>query len=304
MACALLSADGMLTVFKRAFSDFNDDECPVRAAALAYYTVFALPPLLVLLIMLAGALWDPQDVRRAMEGQFAALVGGDAATTIHDMIESGEQRKAGVVATILGFGALLFGATGAFLQLQSALNRAWEVRPDPKRGGIRNFLTKRLLSLGMILGVAFLTIVSLALSALLGAFGDTLTFIPAPVLLALNFALSFAVLTVLFASIFKLLPDAKIEWRHVWVGATVTSLLFVIGKFAIGLYLGRSSPGDAYGAASVLAVILVWVYYAGMIVLFGAEFTQAWAHQRGAAIEPEPGALRVDRDAASAARLA
>lgn len=289
----------MLSILKRALRDFIDDECPVRAAALAYYTVFALPPLLVLLIMLAGALWDPQDVQRALETQFASLVGQQGASAIHGMIQSGDRPgSGGVLASVISIGMLLFGATGAFLQLQGALNRAWEVRPDPKSGGLRNFVMKRMLSLGMILGVAFLLIVSLAISALLAALGDSLTFIPAPVMYAVNFVVSFAVLTLLFAAIFKILPDAKVEWRHVWAGAATTSLLFVIGKFAIGLYLGRSSPGDAFGAASALAVILVWVYYAGMIVLFGAEFTQAWATSRGGKIEPEKGAVRFDRGTA------
>ena len=289
----------MLKVLKRALKDFADDECPVRAAALAYYTVFALPPLLMLLIMVAGAVWDAQDVQRALEGQFAGLVGSDGAKAIHGMIESGDRLGSqGVVPTVLGVAALVFGATGAMLQLQGALNRAWEVRPDPQQGGWKRFVAKRILSLGMILGVAFLLIVSLAITALLGAAGSSLTFIPEPVLQVVNFVVAFAVLTVLFAAIFKVLPDAKIEWRDVWVGAAATSLLFVIGKFVIGLYLGRNSPGDAYGAASALAVILVWIYYAGMIVLFGAEFTQAWATNRGAEIVPEKGAIRFDREAA------
>lgn len=289
----------MLTILKRAFRDFNDDECPVRAAALAYYTVFALPPLLVLLLMLAGALWDPQDVQRAMESQFASLVGSDGASAIHGMIESADKPgSGGFLATVLSIGMLVFGATGALMQLQGALNRAWEVRPDPKQGGIKAFVMKRLLSLGMILGIAFLLIVSLALSALITAFGETLTFIPEPALLAVNFALNLVVLTVLFAAMFKMLPDAKIAWRDVWVGAGVTAALFVAGKFALGLYLGRSAPGDAFGAASALAVILVWVYYAGMILLFGAEFTQAWTQHGGRRIEPEEGAIRVERQTA------
>jgi membrane protein len=296
-----IQADNMLSILKRTFRDFSDDECPVRAAALAYYTVFALPPLLVLLIMVAGALWDPQDVQRAMETQFASLVGQQGATAIHGMIQSADRPgSGGLLASIISIAMLLFGATGAFLQLQGALNRAWEVKPDPGSGGLRNFVTKRLLSLGMILGVAFLMIVSLAVSALIGAVGDRLAFIPQPVMYAVNFAVSFAVLTLLFAAIFKVLPDAKVAWRYVWVGAAVTALLFVIGKFAIGLYLGRSSPGDAFGAASALAVILVWVYYTGMIVLFGAEFTQAWANSRGARITPEKGAVRFDRGGARA----
>ncbi|HYC53254.1 MAG TPA: YihY/virulence factor BrkB family protein, partial [Gemmatimonadaceae bacterium] len=238
----------MLKILKRAFRDFNDDECPVRAAALAYYTVFALPPLLVLLLMLAGAIWDPQDVQRAMEGQFSSLVGAEGGGVIHGMIQSADKPgSGGFFATILSVGMLVFGATGALMQLQGALNRAWEVRPDPAKGGIKVFVTKRLLSLGMILGIAFLLIVSLALSALITAFGESLTFIPAPALQAVNFVLNVGVMTVLFAAMFRILPDAKIEWRDVWVGAGVTSALFVAGKFALGLYLGRSSPGDAFG---------------------------------------------------------
>jgi membrane protein len=287
----------MLTVLRQAFRDFGDDESPVRAAALAYYTVFALPPLLVLIIMIAGAVWDPQDVQRAMEGQFATLVGAEGGKAIHGMIQSADRPgSGGVLATLLSVGMLLFGATGAVIQLQSALNRAWEVRPDPKAGGIRSFIGKRLFSVAMILGVAFLLVVSLALSALISAVGDSMTFIPEPVLHAANVVVSFAVITVVFAAMFKVLPDAVIAWRHVWVGAVVTSLLFVAGKFLLGLYLGRSAPGDAFGAASALAVILVWIYYAGMIVLFGAEFTQAWAKHTGATVEPEKGAIRFDRE--------
>ena len=286
----------MLSILKGAFRDFLDDECPVRAAALAYYTVFALPPLLVLLIMLAGALWDPEDVQRAMQTQFAGLVGQEGAGAIRGMIESADRPgSGGLVATVISTAMLLFGATGAFLQLQGALNRAWEVEPDPEAGGVKNFLVKRLLSVGMILGVAFLMIVSLAVSALIAAVGDSLTFIPQPVMYLVNLAVSFAVLLVLFAAIFKILPDAELEWRYVWMGAAVTSLLFVLGKFGIGMYLGRSAPGDAFGAASALAVILVWVYYAGMIMLFGAEFTQAWANSRGARIRPEKGAVKFER---------
>lgn len=283
----------MLSLLKKAFKDFTEDECPMLAAALAYYTVFALPPLLILLIMVAGALWDPADVQRALETQFAGLVGSDAGRAIHEMIRQGDRAgDRGVLATILGTAALLFGATGAFIQLQTALNRAWEVKPDPTRGGIRNFIGKRLLSLGMVLGIAFLLVVSLAMSAAVSALGSSLTFIPAPALLAVNFVLSLAIFTLLFAAMFKILPDAEVQWRHVWVGAGVTTVLFVLGKFLIGLYLGRSEPGNAFGAASALAVILVWIYYAGMILLFGAEFTQAWAKKKGAEVRPEKGAIR------------
>ena len=286
----------VITVLKRSLKDFSADEAPVRAAALAYYTVFALPPLLVLLIMVAGLVWDPGDVQRAMETQFASIVGAEGARTIHGMIAAADQPGgANVLRTVLSVAGLIFGATGAFLQLQGALNRAWDVKPDPKAGGIRHFVMKRFLSLGMVLGVGFLVAVSLALSAVLSLVGDRLGGgFPDGVLHAANVALSFLVLALLFAAIYKVLPDAEIAWKDVAVGAVVTAILFVAGKFAIGLYLGRSSPGEAFGAAGALAVILVWVYYAGMILLFGAEFTQAWARTHGRAIRPEKGAVRID----------
>jgi len=286
----------VLTVLKRSFTDFLADEAPVRAAALAYYTVFALPPLLVLLIMAAGVVWDPQDVRLAMESQFASIVGAEGGRVIHGMIATADQPGGkNVLKTLLSVAGLIFGATGAFLQLQGALNRAWDVRPDPRAGGIRNFVTKRLLSLGMILGVAFLVAVSLALSAVLSLVGDRLgSGFPEAVLAAANFALSFVVLTALFAAIFKVLPDATVAWKDVIAGAVMTSLLFVAGKFAIGFYLGRSSPGEAFGAAGALAVILIWIYYAGMILLFGAELTQSWARSRGRDVKPEKGAVRIE----------
>lgn len=285
----------MWAFFRRILRDFSEDECTVRAAALAYYTVFALPPLLILLTLVVGIFWDPVQVQHALETQFSTLVGNEGGQAIREMLARAKANDAaGPLATILGVAALLFGALGAFMQLQGALNRAWEVKPDPKKGGVRQFIAKRVLSAGMILAVAFLLMVSLAVSALLSALGSKLAFIPEPALHAADVTLSVAVITVMFAAIFRFLPDAEIAWGDVWIGALFTSLLFVIGKFAIGLYLGRSAPGDAFGAASALAVILVWIYYAGMIVLFGAEFTQAWAERRGARKKPENGAVHVE----------
>lgn len=285
----------MVAFLKRILRDFSEDECSVRAAALAYYTVFALPPLLILLILVVGAFWNPAEVQRALETQFSSLIGDEGGRAIREMLARAERPGAGgPLTTALGVGALLFGAIGAFMQLQGALNRAWEVKPDPRQGGIRRFIGKRILSAGMILAVAFLLMVSLAVSAVLSAIGDRLQFIPAPAVHTLDALLSFGVITVLFAAIFRFLPDAEVEWRDVWLGAFVTAVLFVAGKVAIGFYLGQSAPGDAFGAAGALAIVLVWIYYAGMIVLFGAEFTQAWAERRGSAIRPEPGAIKVE----------
>jgi membrane protein len=285
----------MLSFLKQIIKDFARDGCGVRAAALAYYTIFALPPMLILLILVVGLVWDPTDVQVAIETQFSSLIGSEGARAIRDMLARVERPGAGgLVPTILGVGALLFGAVGAFIQLQRAINRAWEVMPDPEQGGIKRFIAKRILSAGMFLAIAFLLIVSLALSAILSAVGTQFTFLPAPVLHLADGLSSFLIMTLLFAAIFKILPDAEVQWRDVWTGAIVTSVLFVVGKVVIGLYLGRSSPGDAYGAASTLAILLVWVYYAGIIVLFGAEFTQHWAERRGRGILPQKGAVKIE----------
>ncbi|HEX2187936.1 MAG TPA: YihY/virulence factor BrkB family protein [Longimicrobiaceae bacterium] len=294
-------ARGIVPILKQTFKDFSEDECPSMAAALSYYTVFSLPPLLLLIVMIAGAVMDPQDVREALQGQLGSLLGQSGGEEIRTILEKAQETKspdAGrPVAAALGIGTLVLGATGVFAQLQAALNKAWEVKPDPAQGGIRSFLVKRIFSFGMVLGIAFLLLVSLALTAVVSAVGEGLgRMVPGigePLLHALNFAVSFGVVTLLFAATFKIVPDAEVAWRDVWVGAVVTALLFMVGKFAIGFYLGRSNPGEVYGAAGSLAVLLVWIYYASMIVFFGAEFTQTWAERRGQGVVPEEGAVRV-----------
>jgi len=293
------SKRGFFAILKRTVGDFINDECPRMAAALSYYTVFSLPSLLILILLLAGAIWDPQDVRGALAVQIDNLMGAASAEQLRGILDEAEQPGAGrPVAAVLGLGALLFGATGAFVELQAALNRAWNVEPDPEQGGVKNFVVKRLFSIGMVLSIAFLLLVSLVLSTALAAFGGVLgAILPGDVSTALLFAfdlgVSLIVVTLLFASIFKVLPDASVPWRDVWVGAGFTTLLFLIGKFAIGFYLGQSDPGQAYGAAGSLAVLLVWIYYSAMILLLGAEFTQVWAESRGSGGEPEEGAVRV-----------
>jgi membrane protein len=284
-----------LALAKTTFKDFSEDEATWKAAALAYYTVFALPPLLLLLLQAASAIWDPAQVRETLTGEFSSVMGQDVADQITTMVSSAEQKASGKgLRMVLSIAGLIFGATGAFVALQSALNAAWEVKPDPKQGGIKQFITKRMLSLGMVLGIAFLMLVSLALTSVLSAAGGALFGgMPKWLGYALNFALSFGVITLLFAGMFKVLPDAKVGWKDVWVGAVVTALLFVIGKFLIGLYISKSDPGSAFGAAGSLAVLLVWIYYAAVIVLLGAEFTQAWVKMQGRTIEPEEGAIKV-----------
>ena len=279
--------------------EFVDDDCQTQAAALSYYTIFSLPPLLLLILLLLGAVLDPQDIRGHLEAQLGALMGPSAIGQIRSIIEQAQSPGSdNVLTTVLSVGALLLGASGAFGQLQAAINRAWEVAPDPAQGGIKAFLLKRVFSFGIILSVAFLLLVSLVLSAALSAFGGALgAMLPeglsATLLQVLNQVLSLVVITGLFAALFKVLPDATVVWRDVWVGAAVTAVLFVVGKFLIGVYLGQSNPGQAFGAAGSLAVLLVWIYYSSMILLYGAEFTQIWAERRGQGIRPERGAVRV-----------
>ena len=292
-----------LGLIRQSVQDFNDDDCPTMAAALSYYTIFSLPPLLVLILLLLGAVMDQRDVQNALEGQIGNLMGPAGREQITTILsEAHLPGSKGILATALGIGALLLGATGAFGQLQAALNRAWEVKPDPAQGGLRSFILKRVFSFGMVLGVAFLLLVSLVVSAALSALGNALGgALPGGldewVGQLLNLAVSFAVITLLFATIFKVLPDARVPWRDIWPGAAVTALLFTVGKFLIGFYLGRTNPGVAFGAAGSLAVMLVWIYYSSMIILFGAEFTQVWADRKGAGIKPAPGAIREIRTA-------
>jgi membrane protein len=281
--------------------EFLDDDCQTQAAALSYYTIFSLPPLLVLILMLLGAVLDPQDIRGHLEVQLSGLMGATATEQIRNILEQARAPGAGGgVTAVLSVLALLLGATGAFGQLQAAINRSWEVAPDPDKGGIKQFVLKRVFSFGMILSVAFLLLVSLVLSAALTAFGGALgSMLPdgvsATLLQVVNQVLSLVVIAGLFAALFKVLPDARVAWRDVLVGGAATAVLFVLGKFLIGLYLGRSNPGEAFGAAGSLAVLLVWIYYSSMILLFGAEFTQLWAERRGQGIAPERGAIRVVR---------
>lgn len=288
-------------ILKQTVKEFIDDDCPRMAAALAYYTIFALPPMLVLIIMLAGTLLSVQQVESWIQGQVGGLIGADAADQIQTMVAHAQQRVEGGVSlgVIISVVGLLFGATGAFAQLQTALNAAWEVQPDPEQGGLKNFLLKRVFSLGMVLVIALLLLVSLLLSSIISTFSEQLgSFLPGGVSTALvwgiNLALSLFLFTLLFGSIFKVLPDAKIAWRHVWIGGFATALLFEIGKFLISLYIGQSNPGEAYGAAAALALILVWVYYSSMIIFLGAEFTQVWTRRRGTGIQPAKGAIKID----------
>jgi membrane protein len=276
---------------------FFGDGCPTMAASLSFYTFFSLPALLSLLLLFVGGFADPQEVERAMTEQAGGLVGRAGGEQVRVIIAQTRQSYVDQsAAAALSIAAVLFGATTAFAQLQDALNRVWSVKPDPRRNEIQNFLAKRVFSFGVVMAIAFLLLVSLAMSAALAAFGTLATSrlgVPEALLASVNWVLSFVVIALLFAVMFKLLPDAKIAWADVWAGALATALLFVLGKNVIGYYLGRTDPGGAYGAAGSLAVVLIWVYYSSMILLFGAEFTRGWAERYGRRVKPESGAVEV-----------
>lgn len=289
----------MLRLLKRTFEEWKADHCPSMAAALSYYTLFSLPPLLLLVLTAVGLFVDPADVEGRITDEIGGVIGAGSAAQVTEMIRNvSRPDSGGTLVSLLSIGGLLLGATGAFAELQLALNRAWSVAPDPEKGGLLAMLGKRVLSLGMVLTIAFLLLVSLALSAVVSAFGQQLApYLPGALseglLQLLTSAASFLVIAILFGLIFKIMPDAEIGWRDVVVGAVGTALLFVVGKFLLGEYIARSDPGEAFGAAGSLAVVLVWIYYSAMIVLFGAEFTQVWAVERGSGIRPDENAVRV-----------
>ena len=271
---------GML---KEAFKDWNEDNAPRLGAALSYYTIFSISPLLLISIAVAGLFFGQEAAQGGIVAQMRGLVGQGAAEAIQGMIASSREPVPGVMATLLGTVALLFGAGGAFNELRAALDVIWEI-PPRKTGGIVAIVHDRLASFGMVLVVGFLLLVSLVLSAGISAFEVKGTFPGSGMVLqVLNNGVSLAVITVLFALIFKYLPDAHppVAWKDIWAGAFVTALLFTLGKYGIGLYLGRSSIGSAYGAAGSLVLLLVWVYYSAQILFFGAELTQVYARRHG-----------------------
>lgn len=283
--------------FKNSVNEFLEDDCMTMAAALAYYTVFSLPSILLILVAVVGIVFGRAAVEGQIEQQISGLVGPGAAQQVQTMIQRQSQNTSGTVLG-LAFGglALLFSATTAFTQLQSALNTAWDVKPDPA-GGVKNFLLKRLWSFSMLVGIGVVLLVSLAVSAILPVLGRVVSSLPfsGTLLQAVYFVFSLALIVVLLAAIYKVLPDTKIAWREVWVGAITTGILFVIGRFLIGLYIAHSGTASAFGAAGSLILIVLWIYYSSLILLLGAEFTQVWAHEQGRRIEPARGAVRAGK---------
>jgi membrane protein len=286
----------MLPLLKQTASEWMEDDAPSVGAALAYYTVFSLAPLMTIAIAIAGFFFGKEAAQGQVFDELRVLLGEEGGKAIEEMVQSASaQPTVGVVATVISVIILLFGASGVFGQLQASLNRIWGVKPKPGRG-VLGMVQDRLLSFGFTLVVGFLLLVSLLLTAGIALVADLAGgLMPASETLAqlLNFVLSPAIITLLFAMIFKFLPDGKIAWRDVWIGAFLTALLFTVGRFALGLYLGKSSVASSYGAAGSLIVLLLWVYYSSQILFFGAEFTQVYANRFGSCVAPADNAVPV-----------
>jgi membrane protein len=271
-------------LFKEAVEAWMDDYAPSMGAALSYYTLFSIAPLLLIAVGVAGLVFGEEAARGEIFGQLRELMGDEGASAIERLLASADKPEGGVIATAVGMAVLLLGAMTVFGELQNALDRIWRAPARMKSAGWWSLVRSRLLSFGMILGIAFLLMVSLVLSALLSALGrfwgpafrewEALAHL-------IDVALSFGLVTVLFAMIYKFIPRVQIAWRDVWVGAAVTAVLFAVGKLLIGLYLGKSTVASAFGAAGSLAVMMIWVYYSAQIFLLGAEFTWIYAHAYG-----------------------
>lgn len=273
----------MIDLLKTSFREWSEDKAPLLAAALAYFALFSIAPLLLVAIAVAGLFFGQAATQTQVMGTISELVGEEGADAIGSMIAGASEKTGqGVVGLVGGIIALLFGASGVFAHLKDVLNTIWEVEAPPKKGILAK-VGEKLWSVGMVLSVGFILLVSLLLSSALSAIGSQMSaMLPMPewVWHVIQLLVSFGVITLLFAAIFKYIPDAHIEWRDVWGGAAFTSLLFVVGKFLIGLYLGRSAVGSAYGAAGSIIIVLLWLYYSSLIVLFGGEFTEVWARRR------------------------
>lgn len=290
-----MNSKAIFQLLEDSYSEWDKDKASRMAAALAYYTTFSLGPLLIILIAVVGLVFGPRAAQGQIAGEIEGLVGRQGAQAIQMVIDAASRPSSGVVATVIGIATLVLGAAGAFEQLQDALNTIWEVQPKPGRGLVGT-VKVRLLPFTMVLGVGFLMLVSLLISAALVAvvsfFGKaTGTGSAGLMLQAAGFLVSFGAMTLLFAMIYKVLPDARVAWRDVWLGAAFTALLLAAGTLAIGLYLGNAAVGSAYGAAGSLVVLLLWIYYWAQLLLFGAEFTHVHAKRHGARVVPAEGAV-------------
>ena len=288
----------VFSLLKQTFQEWLQDKAPQLGAALAYYTVFSLAPLILVLLAIIGVIFrdDPAGAWHKITQQMSYFLDPSALQVVQNIAQKASQPGKSTIATIIGVALAVFGASGVFGQLQDALNTIWGVKAKPARG-IWGFLRSRFLSFAMVAGICFLLLVSLAVEALLKGFSHYVqSVLPGGLVVALAVYLifDFAIVVLLFAMIFKFLPDVEIQWRDVWVGAVMTAILFGIGKWLLGLYLGSGAAGSAYGAASSLITLLLWVYYSSQILLFGAEFTQVYAARTGRELKPSEYAVRFE----------
>ena len=289
-------------IFRRALAAWWNDNVPRMGAALAYYTLFSLAPVLIIAIAIAGLVFGRDAVRGEIVGQIQGLVGHEGALAVQAMLEGAAKPSSSVPATVVGIITSFLGATGAFLELQADLDTIWRVKPKSRGSFLRDLVMQRLISFGLVLGFGFLLLTSLVVSAALAALHTYMgNAFPGEAVLweGLNVIVSLIVITLLFAMIYKVLPDVKLSWRDVWVGALVTAGLFTIGKFLLGLYIGTSAVGSTYGAAGSVIVVLVWVYYTSQIILLGAEFTREYVQQFGPRPPPEEFATKDPKPRAS-----
>lgn len=286
-------------LFRESAAEFGEDKATRLAAALSYFTIFSIAPLLIVVIAIAGAALGQEAVQGRLEDQLAGMVGQEAAEEINTMVENVRKPSESIPAAIIGVITLFAGAAGVFGQLQDALNTVWGVTTSPSAGFVA-MIRQRFLSFAMVLVVGFLLLVSLVINAVLAGLQDFMVgMMPGTDVLMqiVNMVISFGVTTLLFAMIYKFLPDVEIQWRDVWIGAAFTALMFTLGKFLIGQYLGRTGVASAYGAAGSLVVILLWIFYSSQILLFGAEFTQVYARRYGSKIAPSKWAVPVTEEA-------
>jgi membrane protein len=284
----------LLSIFKTTFASWNQHEAPRLGAALAFYTILSLSPLVIIVVAVGGLIFSRSTAQTHILSQVQGMIGPDGGKAVESMLANAQKPAAGILGTIVGLLSLLFGASGVFTELRSALNVIWEVKPA-ETSGIVGLLRERFFSFGMVLSIGFLLLVSLVLSTVLAAIGKFfggLLPVPSAVLEVVNFVVSYIGVAALFGLIFRFVPEAKVRWNNVWLGACVTAILFTIGKTVIGLYLGKSSVGSTYGAAGSVIVVIVWVYYSAQIFFFGAEFTHAYAERQLPAAPKDASAVR------------
>ncbi|HZG24614.1 MAG TPA: YihY/virulence factor BrkB family protein [Chitinophagaceae bacterium] len=291
-----VSFKGMVEVFKDSFRGFSDDKIPKLSASLAYYTVFSMAPLLIVIIFLCGLLLRREAVEGQIYAQLAGFMGSDNAEQLQQTIKNASIAGKGGLAAVIGAITLLVGATTVFAEIQDSINFIWGLKPKPKRGWLK-MLQNRLLSFSVIVSLGFLLLVSLAISAIIDRFSERLQIyfpdVAVAIFYVINVVVTIAVVTTIFGVIFKVLPDAKIKWKDVLLGAITTAVLFMIGKFGISFYISKSNIGSTYGTAGSLAVLLLWIYYSSIILYFGAEFTKAYAMKYGSEIHPNHYAVTV-----------